>query len=44
MTKSEKEILSSIIYDIDNSDDKIDPLERLYVTVKEIIFTNLKPK
>jgi hypothetical protein len=37
MTKREKEILSSIIDDIDNSDDKIDPLERLYLSVKEML-------
>lgn len=37
MTKREKEILSSIIHDIDNSDDKIDPLERLYNEVKNML-------
>jgi len=37
MTRREKEILSSIIYDIDISDDKIDQLERLFTTVKKML-------
>lgn len=37
MTKREKEILSSIIDDVSESDDKIEVLERLYLEVKEMI-------
>lgn len=37
MTKAEREELSSIIEDIEKSDDKIDILERLYFTVKKMI-------
>ena len=37
MTKAEREELSSIIEDVENSDDKIDILERLYFTVKQMI-------
>ena len=37
MTKAEREELSSIIEDIENSDDKIDILERLYFTVKQMV-------
>ena len=37
MTKEEREILASIIEDIQKSDDKIDVLERLYFTVKEML-------
>ena len=37
MTKVEREELSSIIKNVENSDDKIDILERLYFTVKQMI-------
>ena len=37
MTKSEREILASIIEEIEKSDDKIDILERLYFTIKEML-------
>ena len=37
MTIKEKEILSSIVDDIEKSDDKIWPLERLFEEVKRII-------
>lgn len=37
MTKAEREELSTIIEDIENSDDKIDILERLYFTVRQMI-------
>lgn len=37
MTKQEKAILSSIIEDIQKSDDKIDGLERLYGEVKNLL-------
>ena len=37
MTKEEREILASIIEDIQKSDDKIDVLERLYFTIKEML-------
>ena len=37
MNKSEKEYLASIIEDVENSDDKIDSLERLYHDVKQMI-------
>lgn len=37
MTKAEREELSTIIEEIQNSDDKIDILERLYFTVKQMI-------
>lgn len=37
MTKAEREELSTIIEDIENSDDKIDILERLYFTVKQMV-------
>ncbi len=37
MNKREKEILTSICRDIDNTDDKIDVLERLYFEVKRMI-------
>lgn len=37
MTKSEKEILASICRDIEDSDDKIDALERLYFEVKRMV-------
>lgn len=37
MTKAEREELSTIIEEIQNSDDKIDILERLYFTVKQMV-------
>ena len=37
MTKAEREELCSIIEDIEKSDDKIDILERLYFTVKQMV-------
>ena len=37
MNKSEKAILSSICQDIEDSDDKIDALERLYLEVKRML-------
>lgn len=37
MTKKEKEILTSLILEIINSDDKIDPLETLYFEVKKMV-------
>lgn len=37
MTKAEREELSTIIEDVENSDDKIDSLERLYFTIKQMI-------
>lgn len=38
MTKTEKEILDSVCRDIENADDKIDALERLYSEVKRMIY------
>lgn len=37
MTKKESEILADIVNDIENSDDKIWPLERLFLEVKRMI-------
>lgn len=37
MNKSEKEVLLSICRDIDDADDKIDTLERLYTEVKKML-------
>lgn len=37
MTKSEKETLVSICRDIEDSDDKIDALERLYFEIKRMV-------
>ena len=37
MTKKEREELIAIIDDIQESDDKIDMLERLYFTVKRMV-------
>ena len=37
MNKIEKEILLSVCQDIDNADDKIDALERLYGEVKKML-------
>ncbi len=37
MNRKEREILSSIINDVEESDDKIDVLERLYFEVKSMI-------
>lgn len=37
MTKNEREILADIVDDIENSDDKIWPLERLLAEVKKMI-------
>jgi hypothetical protein len=37
MTKKEREVLMDCIEDIRNSDDQIDPLTRLFETVKELL-------
>lgn len=37
MKKSEKEYLSEIIHDIEESDDKIEPLERLFHAIKLMV-------
>lgn len=37
MTKNESELLAGIVYDIENADDKIDGLERLYQQVRKMI-------
>lgn len=37
MTRKEKEEISAIIVEIENADDKIDILERLYFTVKKMV-------
>lgn len=37
MNKSEKDILSSVCRDIEEADDKIDALERLYSNVKKML-------
>ena len=37
MTKNEREILAGIVNDIENSGDKIWPLERLLAEVKRMI-------
>lgn len=37
MNKAEREILSGIINEIQESDDKIDVLERLYIEVKRLV-------
>lgn len=37
MTKSEKEVLLLICQDIEDADDKIDALERLYTEVKRLL-------
>jgi len=37
MTKKEREILADIVNDIDNTDDKIWPLERLLREVRQMI-------
>jgi len=37
MTKKEREILMDCIEDIRNSDDQIEPLTRLFETVKELL-------
>lgn len=37
MTNAEREELSTIIEEIQNSDDKIDILERLYFAVKQMV-------
>lgn len=37
MNKKEREILISIIKDIDESDDKIDVIERLFWEVKKML-------
>ena len=38
MNKREKEILMSICQDVEDSEDKIDVLERLYFEVKRLIY------
>lgn len=40
MTKNERDILACIVDDIENSDDKIWPLERLLAEVKRMIKHN----
>lgn len=37
MNKSEKEVLLSVCQDIEDADDKIDALERLYIEVKRML-------
>ena len=37
MNKNEKEVLSSVCQDIEDADDKIDALERLYMEVKKML-------
>lgn len=37
MNKNEKETLSSVCQDIEDADDKIDALERLYMEVKKML-------
>lgn len=37
MNKAEREVLSDIIKEIQESDDKIDMLERLYIEVKRLV-------
>ena len=37
MNKSEKEVLLSVCQDIEDGDDKIDALERLYSEVKKML-------
>ena len=37
MTKKEREVLMDCIEDIRNSDDQIDPLTRLFDTVKKLL-------
>ena len=37
MNKVEKEVLLSICQDIDDADDKIDAVERLYTEVKRML-------
>ena len=37
MNKSEKEVLLSVCQDVEDADDKIDALERLYSEVKKML-------
>ena len=37
MNKNEREILLAICHDVENSDDKIEVLERLYFEIKKIL-------
>lgn len=37
MTKREKEMLTSLVLDVINSDDKIEALETLYFDVKKMV-------
>lgn len=37
MNKSERELLIGLVSDIQNSDDTIEPLERLYREVKKLL-------
>lgn len=37
MNKSEKEVLLSVCQDIEDADDKIDALERLYSELKKML-------
>lgn len=41
MTKTEKKILESVCRDIENAEDKIDALERLFSEVKRMIYDHL---
>lgn len=42
MNKNEREILTSCVEDIQSSDDKIEPLERLYAEVKKLLQAHAK--
>lgn len=37
MTAKEREILKELVREVQDSDDKIDPLETLYSTVKKML-------
>lgn len=37
MTVKEREILEDLVREVEESDDKIDPLETLYFTVKKML-------
>ena len=37
MTKKELEIIESILLDIEDSDDRIDVLERLYIEIRQMV-------
>ena len=44
MTKKELEDIESILVDIEDSDDKINPIERLYFHVKELYQSQCQKK